>query len=167
MAQAPLEAAPSLTGGYSDDGEHTACGAEPKGACAGVAEVSRTRRRTVKPGPAYAAALAALPPALRPIAEAIAPVVAALVREQSFEADPVVDICASVPRSRRAVQRACRAGEIDGATKNGRAWLARRSAVDAWLAGQRPVPARTARDDDDDLDEVRSALGLRVVGGRR
>jgi len=121
----------------------------------------------VRPGPAYAAALAALPPALRPLAEAIAPVVAALVREQSLETDPLVDICSAVPRSRRAIQRACRAGEIGGATKSGRAWLARRSAIDAWLASQRPVPVRVTADDGDDVDEVLSALRLRVVRGRR
>lgn len=119
----------------------------------------------------YAAVLAALPPALRPLVETIAPAVAALLRESQLDVDPIVDVCAVVPAPRRAVQRACREGKIAGAKKNGRAWLAKRSAIDAWLAegGSRTSALATPANDeeDDELNALRSSLGLRLVGGTK
>jgi hypothetical protein len=105
---------------------------------------------------------------LRPLWDEFRPLVLALLREQSLETDPLVDVVKVVPRSRRSVLRACRAGAIAGVTKTGRTWVARRSDVDAWLAAQRrPTLQSAAARDVDELDDLRAAMGLRAVGGRR
>ena len=112
----------------------------------------------------YAAALEALPPALRPLVASIVPAVAAYMREQ-VEDDPFEDVCKAVPRSRRAIQRACRAGEIPGATKTGRTWIARKSAIAEWLGAQRKSSSAQLADSDASDEFFREALRPRRVSG--
>lgn len=70
------------------------------------------------------------------------------------DADPIVDVAKEVPLPRALVYRAARAGEIAGAAKKGRRWLAARSAVRAWLTADRDDKPKNATD-------LRESLGLR------
>lgn len=55
---------------------------------------------------------------------------------------PTVYLRGAVPV--RAVNAACGAGQIPGAVKRGKRWVARRSAVDAWLQRHQPEDAADA-----------------------
>lgn len=104
-----------------------------------------------------------MPPGLRELAQALLPALVAAVRLELGH-DPLVDICAEVPRSRRSVQRACRAGEIDGAKKSGRVWVARRSEVESWLGADGLEPV--AGGGGDELAGLRASLARRAGGSR-
>lgn len=103
------------------------------------------------------AILEELPPALRPLAEALAPVVASLIQEQAAPTR-LVDIVRVYPISRRLAYRACRQGRIPGAVRVARRWLAPPDAVETWLQAQGPRPVAAVEDEGDDLDELRAAL---------
>lgn len=72
--------------------------------------------------------------------------------------DVLVDVVDTVPAPKRAVMRACRNGDVAGAARVGRRWLASRAAVDAWLLTKRPPAAIAPPDSVDDLDELRRSL---------
>ena len=99
---------------------------------------------------------------LEALAQRLAPLVARYLGESA--SSHLVDVAASVPASKRALYRACRRGEIEGATRVARRWLAPRAAIEAWLRarGPRLVPAPTA--EADDLEPLRRRL---LAGGRR
>ena len=115
--------------------------------------------------------------ALRPLAALLAPLLAPMVarelRGKATEddtADRWVDQ-ASSPLGRRAHCRACAAGKIEGARKVGKKWLARRSALDAYVqaVGRAPrvedAPASGVREHDtDEPTEADIAAELRAVG---
>jgi Helix-turn-helix domain len=92
------------------------------------------------------------------IVSILAPRVAELLGQQA-RSDALVDLALVVPGSRRSLYRACRAGEIAGAARVGRRWLAPRASLDAWLRarGPRLVPAHD--DADDELEPLRRSLG--------
>lgn len=99
--------------------------------------------------------------ALRALARALAPYMRQELRLEERDGEQIVDVAAVVPLPRRAVCTACRRGEIAGATKRGRRWLATRAAVDAWLraGGPRLVsPTAEDADQDDELEDLRQEL---------
>lgn len=108
------------------------------------------------------------------LATLLAPRVAALVAELAAAGGPrraeIVDAVAYAKgaASRRAVNAACRVGAIAGATKraNGRRWLARPAAIDAWLTrgGRTTAPLH---DDDGSGDEEAELAALRASLSRR
>ncbi len=116
--------------------------------------------------------------ALRPLAALLAPLLAPMVakelRSKATEddtADPWVDQTHS-PLGRRAHCRACSAGKIEGARKLGKKWLARRSALDAYVQAHGRAPVEHAAEHDtgepteaDIAAELRAA-GLFYTGGR-
>lgn len=106
------------------------------------------------------------------LAPLLAPMVARELRGRTTEddADPWVDQACS-PLGRRAHCRACAAGKIEGARKVGKRWLARRSALDAYVQahGRAPrvedAPASGVRErDTDEPTEAEIAAELRAVG---
>ena len=102
--------------------------------------------------------------ALRALALALLPYLLGLLDAQ-HQGGELVDVVTFVPGPPRSVRRAARGGQIEGAVKVGRRWLAPRSSVEAWLraAGPRVVPAPASADD---LDGLRMRL-LRTSGERR
>lgn len=97
------------------------------------------------------------------LAPRIAERVAELVADGGPRRAELVDVAAYVngAASRRAVNAACRAGAIAGATKraNGRRWLARPAAIDAWLTqGRTAAPVREDTDGDGDEEAELAAL---------
>jgi excisionase family DNA binding protein len=70
----------------------------------------------------------------------------------------LVDIADHVPTSRRSLYRAARAGEIEGAVRVGRRWLAPREALDAWLRSRGPRVVEPPANDADALEFVRQRL---------
>ena len=75
-----------------------------------------------------------------------------------------VDVAAAVPTLRRLAYRDCREGKLE-ARKVGRRWLSRRAKLDAW------VDSHSSDDTDEDhcessLEDMRTRLGLRLVGGK-
>ena len=109
-------------------------------------------------------ALARRPPvdpardALRAFAVALAPYlreIAALERR----GEELVDVVLAVPASKRALMRACRVGEIAGAVRVARRWLAPKVSLDDWLRelGPRSVPA-PRHGTEDDLESLRASL---------
>lgn len=92
----------------------------------------------MRPDPAVLAAIAAARKALEGAAALLAAVETATGAANDGGADAWVDpvryLAAALPK--RRVQQALRAGEIPGATKRGRTWLARARDVDAWLSSQ-------------------------------
>ena len=99
--------------------------------------------------------------ALRAFALALAPYMAELLGAPRD--GELVDVVAAVPAPRRSVLAACRRGDVQGASRVGRRWLASRGAIDAWL---RTLGPRTvaAPDEGDELEETRRRL---VQSGRR
>jgi hypothetical protein len=76
----------------------------------------------------------AIAAAMRTQAQALLALADAIETDAPAEQDPIVDVvehARAVPR--RSVLSACRAGAIDGASKKGKHWLARKSEVDRWL----------------------------------
>ncbi len=69
----------------------------------------------------------------------------------------LVDVLRAVPASKRSILRACRLGEIAGAAKVGRRWLAPQSSIDAWLRARGPRVVKAAHDEDD-LEDLRREL---------
>jgi len=61
--------------------------------------------------------------------------------------DPIVRVAVRcdgvVPR--RVINAACAAGEVEGARKVGRQWVARRSVIDAWILRSQPGPEPSSR----------------------
>lgn len=103
-------------------------------------------------------------PRVLALAEALA---ALLVPPPS--ADELVDVLAYVPGPRRPTMRACRDGAIEGASRVGRRWLARRTAVDAWLRtlGPRLVSEPSADDDGDELEDLRRSISRDSTSKRK
>jgi hypothetical protein len=101
--------------------------------------------------------------ALRALAEALAPHLRELLDGARVEGE-LVDVAAVVPLPRRTVYRACRRGDVVGASRVGRRWLASRGAVEAWLRACGPRALATPADDDEDLESVRRSL---ATPGRR
>lgn len=60
----------------------------------------------------------------------------------------------------RVVNSACAAGQIKTAAKPGKSWIARRSAIDSWLASERTSPAN-------DSDSLAASWEARSAGGAR
>jgi hypothetical protein len=112
--------------------------------------VSRTPR-SVAAGDALAALAQVLVPYLKPL----------LATQQP--AEPLVDVAKAVPTSRRSLYRACRGGEIDGAVRVARRWLAPRASLDAWLRARGPRLVPAAQQIEDDLEGLRALL----AAGRR
>jgi hypothetical protein len=78
--------------------------------------------------------------------------------------DRWVDVAAELPSRKRELYRACRAGEIEGAAKIDRRWVARRSRFDAWIESHAAqVEQPTTEDNVSSLESMRSRLGLRRV----
>lgn len=68
-------------------------------------------------------------------AELLALVRTAVREELATAREPtLLDVCASLPLSRRVSLNLCRAGKIHGAKKVGKRWLARREDIEAFLA---------------------------------
>ncbi len=70
----------------------------------------------------------------------------------------LIDVLSSIPGSRRSLLSACRSGEISGAVKIARRWLASRTAIDAYLRARGPRLVERDDADEDDLEGVRRAL---------
>ena len=85
---------------------------------------------------AIAAALRAQAQTLLVTADAIEATATAPV-----DSDRWVDVCQHSPLPKRATLAAARTGAIEGAAKQGRKWVARASAVDAWLTRQTSEPS--------------------------
>lgn len=97
--------------------------------------------------------------ALRGLARALAPYLRDELGLEQREGEQLVDVAAVVPLPRRAVFAACRRGDIAGATKRSRRWVATRAALDAWLrAGGPRLVSASSTDDGDELTEMRSRL---------
>jgi hypothetical protein len=73
---------------------------------------------------------------LRAQAAVLFQLAAALSDDTPETDDPIVRVVAHVGDAvpRRVVNAACAAGQVEGAAKRGKSWLARRSAVDGWLS---------------------------------
>lgn len=98
--------------------------------------------------------------AIRPIAK----IVADLALEElaaKLDPDPWVDKASSALGSQH--NRICRVGKIEGAHLVGRRWLARRSAVEAFILAC-PAPKRVERPVVDEVD--RELAGLGFGGGK-
>jgi len=91
--------------------------------------------------------------ALRALAVALAP----YLRELFGGDGNVVEVAALVPLPRRVVYAACRRGDVAGAVRVSRRWLATKASVHAWLwsRGPRVVPAP---DSHDTLETLRASL---------
>jgi hypothetical protein len=76
----------------------------------------------------------------------------------------LVDVCATVPGPKRTVMAACRRGDVTGAVRVGRRWLAPRAGVEAWLRSRGPRLVNAPGNDDDELESVRRSL---ATPGRR
>ena len=100
--------------------------------------------------------------ALRALALALLPHLRELLGVHQGE--ELVDVAETVPLPRRTVFAACRRGQIEGASRRGRRWLATKSAVDAWLRAGGPRLVQTTADDEDELESMRRSL---VSNGRR
>ena len=105
--------------------------------------------------------------ALGAMAVALAPYLIPLIVEALGGAPKaaLVDVAAAVPARKRTLYAACRRGEIAGASRVGRRWLAPRASLDAWLAsrGPRLVPAL---EEADELESVRQRLASGRKRGR-
>jgi hypothetical protein len=94
---------------------------------------------------------------LRALVLMAVPELSAMRREDA----ELVDVVRTVPGPRRTLMRACRNGQIAGAARVGRRWLASRAAVEAWLRAHGPRLVSVAGEEDaDDLDYLRSALAV-------
>jgi hypothetical protein len=96
----------------------------------------------------------------RALGELVAKAVDARLRELGIApgmVDPVVPVVGALPVKRTKATEICRSGAIEGAKRIGRVWVARRSAIDAYVAS---LPAPTAENDDEDEehDEVDDEL---------
>lgn len=106
--------------------------------------------------------------ALRPLAKLLLPLLREeLAAEQAAapEPDTWVDQTSS-PLGRRAHCRACKAGEIEGAHKLGKRWLARRSAVDSYVVKYGIVPGTAGEPEEEpaaDPDEPTEAEVMAFV----
>jgi hypothetical protein len=101
--------------------------------------------------------------AMRALAVALLPYLRELLSAQRHEED-VVNVCAVVPGPKRMIMAACRRGEVPGAVRIGRRWLAPRRGVEAWLRSCGHRAGRSTSSDDDDLESVRRSL---ATPGRR
>jgi hypothetical protein len=119
--------------------------------------MSRPLRLAPKPAPDAVADV------LRGLALALAPHLVELLGAARVEAE-LVDVAAVVPLSRRVVYSACRRGDVAGAARVGRRWLATRAAVDAWLCSCGPRVVASPADDEDELEATRRRL---AAPGRR
>jgi hypothetical protein len=97
--------------------------------------------------------------ALRTLAMALLPHLRDLLATEVRRAE-LADVCAAIPAPRRTIMRACRNGDIIGAVRVGRRWLAPRGAIDAWLGRLGPPQGAPQSEDDsgDDLEDIRRAL---------
>jgi len=95
--------------------------------------------------------------ALDALADALLPRLRARLAAEAH-AGELVDVVATIPAPKRALQRACRTGAIVGATRVGRRWLAPRASVDAWLRAIGPRPVAKAGDEGDALQRMRARL---------
>jgi hypothetical protein len=94
--------------------------------------------------------------ALRVLARVLAPLVAEQLAAQ-HEGAELVDLLRTVPGPPRVIMRAARSGEIPGACKVGRRWLAPRASVGGWLQKHGPrlvAPHEVV----DDLEPLRRSL---------
>ena len=117
---------------------------------------------------------------VRMIVALLAPLVAKELQSKASEddtGDPWIHQVAS-PLGRRAHCRACKEGKIEGARFHRRKWLARRSAIDAYIAqngaAAPSAPVAAANDTDeptiDDVARVLAGAGLAYAprrGARR
>jgi hypothetical protein len=117
--------------------------------------------RSAAMGKLDAASLAALSQALPVFAEILAPYLRPLLApEDAF----LVDVANAVPTSRRSLYAACRRGEIDGAVRVARRWLAPKASLDTWLRARGPrLVTSTPEEEDDDLEPLRRRLAARRV----
>lgn len=92
-----------------------------------------------------------------------------LAERAETEADPIVDVATVLPVSRRTAYALARAGKIAGATKVGKKWMARRSALAALLDQHhaRPRPAATASSEPWTPALALARAGVRMSGGGR
>jgi hypothetical protein len=115
-----------------------------------LVEVSKTRRTADSS-------------ALRILALALLPYIEELLSVQR-QNDGLVDVCGAVPGPRRTIMAACRRGDIVGAVRVGRRWLAPRAGIDTWLRARGPRNVPSPHGDEDDLESVRRSL---ATPGRR
>jgi hypothetical protein len=101
--------------------------------------------------------------ALRALAIALLPHLVDLLSAQRSD-EHLIDVCAAVPGPRRSIMAACRRGDIFGAVRVGRRWLAPRAGIDAWLRARGPRIVSSLDGDEDDLESVRRSL---ATPGRR
>jgi len=94
--------------------------------------------------------------AMHALAVALLPHLCQLLAAQRRD-EGLVDVCAVVPGPRRTIMAACRRGEVSGAVRVGRRWLASRGCVDAWLRSRNPG-AIPPSGDEDELESVRRSL---------
>jgi len=123
-------------------------GAPAAEACGGRSQEARTRDFST---------------AMRALAVALLPYLRELLSAQR-EDNGLVDVCAVVPGPKRTIMAACRRGEVSGAVRIGRRWLASRGCVDAWLRSRGPRVVASPDGDEDELESVRRSL---ATPGRR
>jgi hypothetical protein len=97
--------------------------------------------------------------AMRVLAVALIPHLLELFSAQRGD-EHLVDVCAAVPGPRRTIMAACRRGDISGAVRVGRRWLAPRTGIDAWLRARGPRVVPAPGGEDDDLESVRRSLAM-------
>jgi hypothetical protein len=95
--------------------------------------------------------------ALRTLALALAPHLAELLGAARAD-DALVDVCMAVPVPKRIVMAACRRGDVAGASRVGRKWLAPRASVDAFVRARGPRAVPSPADAGDDLEVTRRRL---------
>jgi hypothetical protein len=95
--------------------------------------------------------------AVRVLAHALLPYLRELLAAERSGED-LLEVAAVVPLPRRLVLAACRRGDVPGAVKRGRRWLASRAAIETWLRAKGPqsLPERTV--EEDDLEPLRRSL---------
>jgi hypothetical protein len=98
--------------------------------------------------------------ALRSLARALLPYLREELARDRSEGE-LLDVLEHVPGSQRSLMTACRTGEIAGAKKVARRWIATRAAIDAYLRTR--GPRVVDRDDGDELDDLRTRIAR---GGR-
>jgi hypothetical protein len=132
--------------------------------CPEAAQVPRHEQRLVEVSTTSLGASGTDSSAMRTLAIALFPYLRKLLLSAQRRDEHLLDVCAAVPGPRRTIMAACRRGDISGAVRIGRRWLAPRAGIDAWLRARGPRIVPSPDGDQDDLESVRRSL---ATPGRR